>query len=885
MRRHAEGGAGVATRKDGTADGRRGDGGRARGGGRFVLRDWRVATRLTALILVPTLAGVLLAGERVLGSVDRLDGYRQMHSALGYAADLRALAHALAVERDRTSWYLATHQHKSALTAQRKFVDGLVRTVRADLGAIGPGFGARAVQLARQAGRRLDGLPALRQSAKPSSYGEQVTALLALQDQITTIGDDPGLVGAARALSALAHAKEEVSKQRVTLIAPLLAGRRLTAAELEALVAARAQQRARVEAFSADASAADGAFLVKTVAGGNVVRAELTKSWAVAMATRALPLLPSEGRLTAAQHWFDDNTDTITRLHTVEQRVADALNGRVGALRSGAWRDAWVSAGMIFALLLLVLAATVIIARSMVRPLRRLRGEALEVAGRRLPEMVERLRDSDDPEIPLVPPIGLGGRDEIGEVARAFDEVHRQAVRLATEESRLRAMVSAMFVNLSRRTQTLVERQISLIDGLERGERDGSRLADLFKLDHLATRMRRNSENLLVLAGHEAARRRTRPARLIDVVRAAMSEVEEYERVTVTVRRGVAIAGHAANDVVHLLAELIENALSFSPGGSRVMVSSSVFDGGGALLAVGDSGIGIPPDELAEINRRLADPPVVDASVSRRMGLFVVGRLARRHNIRVQLRPGQDSGLVAMALFPPELVVTAPEPARTDPVPRVAPPVPAVSPALSGAGQSALAVTVPFAHPGASPVTAPTPPPVPPPAPPPITPPAARPPVWDGPPPASGGDRLPVVEGSPLDQGEEFLPIFASVESGWFRRPGPGDEPARPALAHDDLAHDDLAHDEPPADDGWTAAEAARAPSLGGVTSAGLPRRRPKANLIPGSAGPAGDPRPAVPPSPERVRSRLASFQQGVRRGRADLARDGDGRPDAADQG
>ena len=222
-----------------------------------------------------------------------------------------------------------------------------------------------------------------------------------------------------------------------------------------------------------------------------------------------------------------------------------------------------------------------------------------------------------------------------------------------------------MFVNLSRRTQTLVERQISLIDGLEKGEEDGGRLSDLFKLDHLATRMRRNSENLLVLAGHEPTRRRSQPAKLVDVVRASLSEVEDYERVQVKVHRAISVAGSAANDIVHLVAELVENAIQFSPRASQVVVSSSMIEGGGALLAVSDVGIGMTNEELVETNRRLADPPVVDVSVSRRMGLFVVGRLALRHGIRVQLRPQEVGGLVAMVLLPPELMVEMVQPTQT----------------------------------------------------------------------------------------------------------------------------------------------------------------------------------------------------------------------------
>ena len=192
----------------------------------------------------------------------------------------------------------------------------------------------------------------------------------------------------------------------------------------------------------------------------------------------------------------------------------------------------------------------------------------------------------------------------------------------------LRGNVNAMFVNLSRRSQSLIERQLRLIEDLEQSEQDSSRLDSLFKLDHLATRMRRNCENLLVLGGQEQARRWNKPVPLVDVVRASLSEVEQYERVTLRIQDEVSVIGRVVNDLVHLVAELVENATSFSPEHTKVAVSGHLLSGGGAMLQISDSGVGMSPDELEEANWRLANPPTIDVSVSRRMGLFVVGRLA-----------------------------------------------------------------------------------------------------------------------------------------------------------------------------------------------------------------------------------------------------------------
>ncbi|MFD1115486.1 sensor histidine kinase, partial [Sphaerisporangium aureirubrum] len=673
---------------------------------RLSLRNWRVSARLTALILVPTIVGVLLAGLRVVSSIESVGAYQRNAVEAGIAGDLRTLAAALGLERDRSIWSQVSRQQRTPLAAQREVVDAAVAKVRTDLGAIDVDYGSRAVEAARQVGTRLGTLPVIRKGGQPAAYGNVISALLRLHDEILQHSEDTQLVSGARGLVALAHAKEEASQQRGTLLGTLARGQHFTPDTLEAFIASRSRQRAEMDSFNGEAGADNGRLLAQTVQGTQFIRAELTKSWAIALASRNLPIRDAAGRVTAIKQWFDDSTKTIDLLNQVEKRIATSVGARSAALESTERRNAITAAVLILALILLVLTTTVLIARSMVRPLRRLRSEALEIAGYRLPAVVRRMRETPDAaQAPDVQPILVGTSDEIGEVATAFDEVHRQALRLAAEESQLRGNVNSMFVNLSRRIQTLVERQISLIDGLERGEQDGGRLADLFKLDHLATRMRRNSENLLVLAGHEAARKRSQPAKLVDVVRASLSEVEDYQRVTVKVHRGSAIAGHAANDVVHLIAELVENALSFSPGTTRVVVSSSMIEGGGALLAISDAGIGMTAEEVGEVNRRLADPPVVDVSVSRRMGLFVVGRLALRHGIRVQLRRGDNAGLIAMVLFPPQLMTVdaGRGPALAQPGLRADQGTP-TGPVTGGNGSSPFGGTgafAPFAGPGA----------------------------------------------------------------------------------------------------------------------------------------------------------------------------------------
>ena len=308
-------------------------------------------------------------------------------------------------------------------------------------------------------------------------------------------------------------------------------------------------------------------------------------------------------------------------------------------------------------ILLLVLLATVAVARSLVGPLRRLREGALNVATVELPERVRLLGEAQDPSISLaVAPIDVLSTDEIGQVARAFDQVHSEAVRLASDEASLRNSLNAMFVNLSRRSQSLIERLVRMIDSLEQNEGDPDRLSNLFAMDHLVTRMRRNSENLLLLAGHDSARKWSGPVSLADVARAAVSEIEHYSRVSMKVQPGIAVSGSAVSDVVHLLAEVIENATIFSSKDTPVHVSAEEPTSGGVLIEVSDSGVGIPEARLAEINWRLDNPPVIDVSVSRHMGLFAVARLAERHGVRVRLRPRSPHGLIALVWLPDNVI-------------------------------------------------------------------------------------------------------------------------------------------------------------------------------------------------------------------------------------
>ena len=348
-------------------------------------------------------------------------------------------------------------------------------------------------------------------------------------------------------------------------------------------------------------------------------------------------------------------------MRTVNDQLAAAIVQRSQQLQHSAFESAVLTAVVTVAVVLLVLLATALVARSMVNPLRRLQTDALEIASVRLPARVAAaasgtdLAEADPASFGHVEPIGVQGTDEIARVARAFDQVHAEAVRLAGTEAQLRSNLNTMFISLSRRSVPLIDRLSRMIDNLEQNEADSEQLSHLFSMDHLVTRMRRNSENLLVLAGEEPVRKWSEPVPLGDVARAASAEIEQYGRVALTVQPGIMVSGQAAADIVHLLAELIENATLFSPRENQIQVSVGDSPGGGVLVEVRDEGVGVSAARLAEMNWRLDHPPGVDVSVSRHMGLFAVSRLAARHGIRVRLRAGNPQGLTALVWLPGNL--------------------------------------------------------------------------------------------------------------------------------------------------------------------------------------------------------------------------------------
>ena len=383
------------------------------------------------------------------------------------------------------------------------------------------------------------------------------------------------------------------------------------------------------------------------------LRSEMVKRSSL-ISDPAVPL-PANPELLASQQATRQIADKLIADNT--SAIPAAVQTEANAARTAAIRDAVIVVGAFLLVLLLV----ILVARSLVRPLRKLRDGALKVAHEDLARELERVRGGAEPG--PVEPIPVHTSEEVGQVAHAVDELHEQAVFLAGEQSRLQLQVSDMFETLSRRSRSLVDQQLLLIDRLERNEEDPARLESLFRLDHLAARMRRNGANLLVLAGAKVPREQAEPVPVAAIINAAASEVEDYTRLVTATVPDSEIVGVVAGDLVHLLAELLDNALRYSPPISQVRVSAVHTGNGGLVIEVSDIGLGMAESDLRVANTRLQSGGEVNPYTARHMGLFVVGRLAAQHALVVRLRStiaGEpNSGTTAGVYVPVELLVGA----------------------------------------------------------------------------------------------------------------------------------------------------------------------------------------------------------------------------------
>ncbi|MBT2439925.1 nitrate- and nitrite sensing domain-containing protein, partial [Streptomyces sp. ISL-36] len=651
-------------------------------GPRIALRNWRISTRLVALLTLPVVAATSLGGIRISESLQDMEQLDHMQLLTKLTEEATSLAKALQTERDLSAGPLAnskpasdyqiSNPRKATDRAQKAFMDATadIPATEGDeaLQSIRQNVSQIASQVVQIGGIRQEAYKkGVAHSVTVEAYSRLIRSLLSLSQDMAQATSNPEMIKRTRALAAFSSAKEYASVQQA-IIASALPASNSRPGKLEQgdrLYGYAAQQGEKVElkAFQTiyESAGGDADQLTASLTTGNP-SIDAADKYADRVLSNDSGM---EGRAPRGHLNFTDEYGTkIRAMNVIEADLLDQMETKARELRAESQRDAIINGALILLVLGVSLVGAFVVARSMIRSLRRLQDTATKVAQDRLPELVKQLSEADPQDVDTsVESVGVHSRDEIGQVAAAFDDVHREAVRLAAEQALLRGNVNAMFTNLSRRSQGLIQRQLSLISELESREADPDQLSSLFKLDHLATRMRRNGENLLVLAGEEPGRRWTRPVPLVDVLRAAASEVEQYERIELAAVPATEVAGRVVNDLVHLLAELLENATSFSSPQTKVRVTGHALPDGRVLVEIHDTGIGLSPEDLAAINERLASPPTVDVSVSRRMGLFVVGRLSLRHGIRIQLRPSDSGGTTALVMLPVDVAQGGKKPA------------------------------------------------------------------------------------------------------------------------------------------------------------------------------------------------------------------------------
>jgi signal transduction histidine kinase len=631
-----------------------------------MLQNLQIRSKLAAILLVPLVAVIVLSSIGIGSSVNRAVKASRAQNVSEFAVTLTTLVHELQKERSLAAGYVGGGKSigYTELAAQWAGVDRQVVEFAREARQLQlSGYDPRLRQDLRSVVSELAKLDAQRQGIDQNPditvagtlnlYDTIIQDILDVNGEIAVGSGNERLLRTVSAFVALSRMKDSVDLQRAYMNAVFSAGHfdpsQLQYQQFSRYVEAEDVWTSQFESF---ATTAQRNLLASTVVGTSVQRAKDLRD--VALHGETLPNLGVDHN-----QWFSAMGDKLNLLRQVEVKISGDVVDAAAASKQSAQRQALIVGIGLLAVLLVTVGLSLAIARSMIRPLRKLREVANEVADERLPRVVERLQEAQDLDrvaLDQTSPVPVTSRDEIGQVASAFNAVHQVAIRVATEQAALRKSIGDMFLNLARRSQALLDRQLELIDRLERDETDPDALENLFKLDHLATRMRRNAEDLIVLSGAEPPRRWSQPVPLVDVVRAALAEVEDYERVELLPIDDIGVAGHAVSDVVHALAEVIENAISFSPPGTKVQVAGQPVSNG-YVLEIEDRGLGMSDEELVEANERLANPPTIDFALSRMMGLYVVGRLAQRYGIRVQLRHSWYGGVTALVLLPPSITI------------------------------------------------------------------------------------------------------------------------------------------------------------------------------------------------------------------------------------
>ncbi|GLL03997.1 hypothetical protein GCM10017581_057440 [Dactylosporangium matsuzakiense] len=639
------------------------------------LRDLPIWSKLGLIMIVPIIATIVVGTNGLVGNIGDANDADRARTLSGLSQQAAALVHELQNERANAAMVLGTLNTDGAVEARSVFERQTQKTddagkdyrlTRSGLADPPEDFRQQLAAIDTQ----LQDLPGMRKqisdggkdilaSTVVARYRSLIDDLLGIRESSAELSNNPSLGSDMRASAAISQMKEQVALERVVGLRALTTKAFTPQLRKEFQSALTGQEQAE-EQFRTNSQPWHRDLFDKKRSGSDLREAATFEGVLGPLTTEQLP-----GDIFTATAWDNAMINKANLLRGIEIEFDDHNVDSATVARNDLQRRVLVTAGALLGMLLLAILFAWIVARSMARSLRELRHGALTVAQFGLPQAVQRLRDPalatqmspHQLALQIAEPLPIRSRDEFGQVAEAFNAVHLEAVRTAAEQAALRASVATMFVNLARRSQILVDRLIGHLDRLERGEEDPDRLAELFQLDHLATRMRRNDENLLVLAGADSTRIQREPAPFMDVLRAAQSEVEHYTRIEFgMIDRDIEIAAHAVNDMVHLVAELLDNATAFSPPDSAVIVEARRV-GDRAALLVEDHGIGISPEQLAELNDRLANPPMVDVAVSRMMGLVVVARLAARHGVKVELRAARERGTIADMTLPAGVLV------------------------------------------------------------------------------------------------------------------------------------------------------------------------------------------------------------------------------------
>jgi signal transduction histidine kinase len=623
-------------------------------------RNWSIRSKIVALAAVPLTALLVLwifATAVTAGPALRLLSAQTLVDRVGLPGE--RLVEQLQVERRLSVAYLSDPRaDAAALTAQRSSTDRAAADFRRSAN------GADAQKAAdenlqahiRQVASDLDGLGANRlhidrREVDPIGAQNLYSAMVDTGFQMfiaTAAFGDERIDRRIRAVATIARGQEHLSRSNSLVNGALLSGELSAVARVDLLQAISTGRFLLAEGVN-DLSPQDRTAYQRLSTGAAFTRLRELQDELV---IRSRPDAPVP---VTAEQWrptFDTATQQLTAF---ELNAVAALPGEARPVAVDVLIPLALAGLLGLVALILSTVVSVRLGRSMVGRLTRLRGEALEMAGERLPTVVRRLQRGEAVDVEVETPPLEYGRDEIGQVGQAFNEVQRTAVQSAVEEANVRRGINEVFLNIARRSQTLLHRQLALLDKMERRETEPDELEDLYRVDHLATRMRRHAEDLVILAGAAPGRGWRNPVPVIDVVRGAISEVEDYKRVDIVSVESAAVLGRAVGDVIHLLAELLENAASFSPPQTRVQVVGQVLPNGYAL-EIEDRGLGMSPEALAEANRKLLEPPDFDPTDSARLGLFVVAQLAGRHGIRVSLRPSGYGGVTAIVLVPADLV-------------------------------------------------------------------------------------------------------------------------------------------------------------------------------------------------------------------------------------